>query len=99
METISKLLAQEQWERRLPALQIARRLVLEKYQIFPFLADAIHKDFDSNSPKEEIFIPGYRARRWRHRARYIGQKISAGEAADLGNVMLNKLKYLRWFSV
>jgi hypothetical protein len=96
---IRELLVSNEWERRLPSLEIARRLVLEKYQLFPFLADAIRNDRTQSGPKAEVTIPGYRALRWRHRARYIGQKIRAGETSDLGNDLMNKLKYLRWFGV
>jgi hypothetical protein len=99
MDRIRGLLADEEWERRLPALQAARRLVLERYQIFPFLADAIRHDPNQEAAKADIVIPGYRTRRWRHRARYIRHKIRAGEAADLGNVLLNRLRYARWFGV
>jgi hypothetical protein len=96
---IRELLVGHEWERRLPALEIARRLVLEKYQLFPFLADAIASDGSLPGPRVTVTIPGYRTRRWRHRARYIGQKIRAGEASDLGNVLVNKLRYLRWSGI
>ncbi len=93
---IRKLLAHDEWERRLPALRVARQLVLDEYQMFPFLAHAIRSNSNPSGPKAELTIPGYRARRWRHRARYITRKIQAGEVGDLGNALLNKLKYLRW---
>jgi hypothetical protein len=98
-DRIRELLARDEWERRLPALEAARRLVLEKYQIFPFLADAIRNDRQNGGPKAEIVIPGYRARRWKHRARYIRRTCCAGDAADLGRVLLNKLTYLWWLGV
>lgn len=33
----------DNWEKRLPAINEARDLILNKYQIFPFLAEQIHK--------------------------------------------------------
>jgi hypothetical protein len=99
LHRIRELLTTDEWERRLPALEKARRLVLEKYQLFPFLAGAIHNHRSVTSPKADINIPGYRARRWKHRARYIRHKVRSGEAGDLGNVLVNKLKYLRWFGI
>ena len=38
---IDQLLRHDEWEQRLPAIQEARRRVLEKYHLFPFLVDAI----------------------------------------------------------
>jgi hypothetical protein len=96
---IRDILARDEWERRLPALEAARRLVLEKYQLFPFLADAIRNDRENGGPKAEIVIPGYRARRWKHRTRYIRRKLRDGDVADLGRALHNKLKYLWWFGV
>jgi hypothetical protein len=96
---IRELLVSDEWERRLPALEVARRRVLEEYQLFPFLASAIRHGRAIPGPKEEVTIPGYRTLRWRHRARYIRYMIRAGQARDLGNVFWNKLKYLRWFGV
>lgn len=93
---IRELLEKDEWERRLPAVAEARELVLQKYQIFPFLADAIRKHAAPADPAVEATIPGYRTRRWKHRARYISRKIRRGEAGDLGNAVVNKLKYLRW---
>jgi hypothetical protein len=96
---IRELKTNDEWERRLPALEIARKMVLEKYQLFPFLADRIREHQGAHGPKVEVSIPGYRRRRWIHRARYIKQKIQSGEAADLGNVLVNKCKYICWFGV
>ncbi len=99
IERIRELLARDEWERRLPALEAARRLVLEKYQLFPFLSNIIRNEPPGPGEKREILIPGYRSRRWKHRCRYLLQKVRTGEAGDLGNVLINKLKYLRWFGV
>ncbi len=93
---IRELLVNDEWERRLPALEAARRLVLEKYQLFPFLTDAIRRYGSPSATKVRVTVPGYRARRWKHRARYVMGKIRAGEAGELGNALVNKLKYIRW---
>lgn len=94
---IRGLLARDEWEYRVPALNAARRLVLEKHQIFPFLADQVRNNSGAAAAKREVVIPGYRGARWKHRARYVRHKVQAGEAADLANIFVNKLKYLWWF--
>lgn len=43
IDTIKKILKEDTWEKRLPALKEARELVLNKYQFFPFLSN--HIDF------------------------------------------------------
>jgi len=97
--TLEKLVESNEWERRLPALEVARRRVLEEYQIFPWLARAINAYGLDPGPASPIHIPGYRWRRWRHRLRYLHHKIRSGEAADLLNVFVNKAKYIWWFHV
>jgi hypothetical protein len=93
--TIRSLLASDEWERRLPAVEEARELVLTHYQIFPYLAHLISEYGLDAGPKRDIVIPGYRWRRWRHRARYIGSKLRHGEFGDLVNAAVNKATYLR----
>jgi hypothetical protein len=97
--TLEKLRESNEWERRLPALEVARRRILGEYQIFPWLARAINTYGLDPGPAVAIHIPGYRWRRWRHRLRYLQRKIRAGEAADLVNVLINKAKYIWWFDV
>ena len=97
--TLGKLRESKEWERRLPALEVARRRVLGAYQIFPWLARAINTYGLDPGPAAAIHIPGYRWRRWRHRLRYLHRKIRAGEAADLVSVLINKAKYIWWFDV
>ncbi len=94
---IQDLLAGDEWERRLPALEIARRRVLEEYQLFPFLARAIRSCPPQAGPKADIVIPGYRERRRDHRLRYLGRLVREGEVRQLGEVAANKLRYLWWF--
>jgi hypothetical protein len=97
--TIEKLLESGEWERRLPALEEARRRILHEYQIFPWITRAIKTYGLDPEPAAAIRIPGYRWRRWRHRFRYLRRKIGEGEGADLLNVLVNKAKYLWWFKV
>jgi hypothetical protein len=97
--TLGKLRESKEWERRLPALEVARRRVLDEYQIFPWLARAINTYGLDPGPTAAIRIPGYRWRRWRHRFRYLHRKIRGGEATDLINVLINKAKYVWWFDV
>jgi hypothetical protein len=99
LEKIRQVLTNDEWERRLPALEIARRRVLDEYQIFPFLARAIRTYGVDPAPKTDIHIPGYRAWRWRHRFRYLNRMIRGGQARELVNVLVNKIKYIWWARV
>ncbi len=94
--TIRSLLESDEWERRLAAVEQARELVLSRYQIFPYLTHLIAEYGLDPGPKREIVIPGYRWRRWYHRARYIGSRLRRGEVGDLLNAFVNKARYLRW---
>jgi hypothetical protein len=67
LEKIRAVMAEEPWERHLPALEEARNLVLHKYQIFPHLASLIslEPDFNStptqgSSEHDQITIPPYK---------------------------------------
>ena len=97
--TLDKLLESGEWERRLPALNEARRRILHEYQIFPWITRAINTYGLDPGPAVTIRIPGYRWRRWRHRLRYLHRKIRDGETADLLNAAVNKAKYIWWFKV
>ena len=82
---INQLLRLDEWERRLPALQEARRRVLESYQLFPVLVQAIRSygsndrertlatiaEFSGPSVKSRMRFLAYRARE-RIRERRIG---------------------------
>jgi hypothetical protein len=96
-ETIRDLLAGREWERRCPALEIARHRVLYEYQIFPYLVQLIRRYGLDAGPKRKILIPGYRRRRWRHRLRYLEDKLRGGETAALWDAFVSKMKYLWWF--
>ncbi len=58
---IKKIITKDTWEKRLPALQEARNLVLNRYQLFPFLTEIIRSE-PTTVPKEKtrIVIPPYK---------------------------------------
>ncbi|NBV63483.1 MAG: hypothetical protein EBR71_03225 [Planctomycetes bacterium] len=51
-----------EWERRLPAITEARRLVLERWQLFPHLAARLEALGASNQPVVAVTIPHFRPR-------------------------------------
>jgi len=76
-ETIEATLAADNWEARLPAIEEARKLVLDRHQFFPHmqsLADRYHK----STPSKDMVLQPYRERNpvlkqiHRHLARLIG---------------------------
>jgi len=60
VEVIKRNLTSENWQKRLPALEEARDLVLNKYQLFPFLTEQINKHKMESASKENFFIPPYK---------------------------------------
>lgn len=50
----------ENWKKRLPAINEARNLILNKYQLFPFLTEQIHNFSAHNSAKLPFIIPPYK---------------------------------------
>jgi len=61
-ETIKKIqrtLKEDDWMRRLPALEEARRRVLNEYQIFPWLAKFINAEPTGELPKFNRIVPAY----------------------------------------
>lgn len=57
--TIKQVLKDDPWEKRLPAIKKARDLVLNKYQLFPFLVDRINADDGARREKKAVYIRGY----------------------------------------
>lgn len=47
--TIKKLLQEDSWEKRLDAISVARELVLNKYQLFPYISEQIKRDLTDDS--------------------------------------------------
>lgn len=60
LEIIKDNLTTENWKKRLPALEEARDLVLNKYQLFPFLTEQINKHANKPALKENFIIPPYK---------------------------------------
>jgi hypothetical protein len=57
---IKRILREDDWERRIPALKQARELVLNRYQLFPFAAGLIHSQHSPGGEKRPVTIPAYR---------------------------------------
>jgi len=64
LETIRSVVAEDAWESRLPALQEARRLVLEKYSVFAQLSRRIQAEFNKIrlAPTVSVRVEGRRIR-------------------------------------
>jgi len=60
IDIIKQTLRDDDWERRLPALEEARRRVLYEYQIFPYLTRLLHENLCSNEVRSSVTIPPYR---------------------------------------
>ncbi|MFW8601948.1 glycosyltransferase family 10 domain-containing protein [Desulfobacterota bacterium M19] len=59
VKKIKKIISQDDLAKRLPALEKARELVLEHYQLFPFIADKIARDNLPQKTKQLFVIPPY----------------------------------------
>jgi hypothetical protein len=59
MQTIKRILREDDWERRLPALEEARRRVLYEYQIFPILTKLLKTEPTAGQIKAERTVPAY----------------------------------------
>jgi len=59
MRTIQKAIADNEWERRLPAIEKARKLILEQYQFFPYITKLIKEDSSTSvqKPMKDYAIP------------------------------------------
>jgi hypothetical protein len=57
---IKEILVHDQWESRLPALEEARKLILHKYQLFPYLTSLIPSYAAQQKGRERVVIPAYR---------------------------------------
>jgi len=60
IETIKRSLREDDWRRRLPALEEARRRVLYEYQIFPMLTKLLKAEPMIEQQKVERTVPAYR---------------------------------------
>jgi len=60
LEKIRAVMAEDAWEKHLPALEIAQNLVLHKYQIFPHLSRLIAALPEGAKGKMKMTIPPYK---------------------------------------
>jgi len=60
LEKINNFIAEDRWEKSIPALEEARNLVLHKYQIFPHLSSLVSSHIDEKKEKKDITIPAYK---------------------------------------
>lgn len=60
MEKIRAIIEEDDWEKRIPAIEEARNLVLYEYQLFPHLAKLIRSNPEQSESKEMITIPAYK---------------------------------------
>ncbi len=96
LEKIEEIINRDDWEKRIPALEMARNLILHKYQLFPYLSEIIHSNPSQGTGKTGILIPTYRSRKWIHRSKYVVYKISHGDFTNLFSTFLNKFRYIAW---
>jgi hypothetical protein len=59
IETIKKVLEEDIWESRLEAIKEARELVLNRYQLFPFIASQINIQNNPQPAKRTITLKAY----------------------------------------
>lgn len=80
---IKRTLCEDDWRRRLPALEEARRRVLHEYQIFPVLTRLLKAEPTMELARVERTVPAYRrstitkARRLIYKARRLYHRMSA----------------------
>lgn len=60
---IRRIINEDNWERYIPALEEARNLVLNRYQLFPYLSEMIHSQSGGRSEKVSVTIPAYKRSR------------------------------------
>lgn len=60
LETIRKTVREDRWEKRLPALKEARRMILYRYQFFPHISGLIRREPHRPQEATTITIPAYR---------------------------------------
>jgi|WetSurMetagenome_2_1015567.scaffolds.fasta_scaffold575741_2 hypothetical protein len=60
LAAIKRILFEDDWERRVPALKEARELVLNRYQLFPYVSGLIRLPHSVEGEKRPVVIPAYR---------------------------------------
>ncbi len=58
LATMKEAIENREWEKRLDAIKEARSLLLDKYNLFPFVAEFVKGHYSEN-PKKRIKIPRY----------------------------------------
>lgn len=76
LEAIRRIVREDDWNRRLPALEEARRRVLYEYQLFPHLANLLRAEREAGGAtgRRSVVVPAYR-RSARTKARRLLYKI------------------------
>ncbi len=57
---IRRIVNDNNWERYIPALEKARNLVLNRYQLFPYMSEVIHSQTNERTEAVSVTIPAYR---------------------------------------
>ena len=78
LESLKEKLSRDFWESSLASIQEARELVLNKYQLFPFLAEEVMRN-QSDSSHQKILIPRYKRSRQARISRYFNKTKSSIE--------------------
>jgi hypothetical protein len=60
IDIIKSAIKNNEWEKRLPALKVAREKVLNQYQFFPYLSKMIHSHHTNIEDKTVTLIPPYK---------------------------------------
>jgi hypothetical protein len=60
LEKIKRIICEDNWEKRIPYLEEARKLVLYRYQLFPYLSKLINSHLDPSAEKVSVTIPRYK---------------------------------------
>ena len=59
-ESVKTIIKRDNWEKRLPALEEARDLVLHRYQLFPHLSRLIQAQPQRDLKPNDILLPAYK---------------------------------------
>lgn len=72
LQQIKAIVSENNWEKHLPALEEARKLVLYRYQFFPYFCQLIRSHPVPANEKKLITVPAYKRSRqaWLNRIRY-----------------------------
>jgi hypothetical protein len=98
LATIREVLRHDRWEQRLPALAQARRLVLDKYDLFPFVAGAIRRYGSEDRQPVHVKVAAYNGTRLRNRMHYLAHRtvsrLKTGQVNGLSSAIAQTLRNL-----